>query len=123
MSQLVSCYFFVAPTTDNLFCPLLGHSPAETGVQRPSYYSRLVCGHEWLPKPSGTIYLLLFYPLVCVCEKNAHLCKHLASNMQIRQSAAVMLRLRVKKHWKKISPNDRERFEFYFSFTLPAFIV
>uniref|UniRef100_A0A669ELT2 Importin 4 n=1 Tax=Oreochromis niloticus TaxID=8128 RepID=A0A669ELT2_ORENI len=39
---------------------------------------------------------------------NANLCKHLASNMQIRQSAAVMLRLRVKKHWKKISPNDRE---------------
>uniref|UniRef100_A0A4W6FZK5 Importin 4 n=1 Tax=Lates calcarifer TaxID=8187 RepID=A0A4W6FZK5_LATCA len=27
---------------------------------------------------------------------------------QIRQSAAVMLRMRVKKHWKKISPNDRE---------------
>uniref|UniRef100_A0AAQ4PHR5 Importin 4 n=1 Tax=Gasterosteus aculeatus aculeatus TaxID=481459 RepID=A0AAQ4PHR5_GASAC len=27
---------------------------------------------------------------------------------QIRQSAAVMLRLRVKKHWKKISPEDRE---------------
>ncbi|CAN9506252.1 unnamed protein product [Ophioblennius macclurei] len=27
---------------------------------------------------------------------------------QIRQSAAVMLRLRVKKHWKKINPNDRE---------------
>ncbi|XP_074478181.1 importin-4 isoform X2 [Sebastes fasciatus] len=27
---------------------------------------------------------------------------------QVRQSAAVMLRLRVKKHWKKISPNDRE---------------
>ncbi|KAM8823582.1 importin-4 [Spinachia spinachia] len=29
-------------------------------------------------------------------------------NPQIRQSAAVMLRLRVKKHWKKISPEDRE---------------
>uniref|UniRef100_A0A3Q3VV54 Importin N-terminal domain-containing protein n=1 Tax=Mola mola TaxID=94237 RepID=A0A3Q3VV54_MOLML len=29
-------------------------------------------------------------------------------NPQIRQTAAVMLRLRVKKHWKKISPNDRE---------------
>uniref|UniRef100_A0A7N8X579 Importin 4 n=1 Tax=Mastacembelus armatus TaxID=205130 RepID=A0A7N8X579_9TELE len=28
--------------------------------------------------------------------------------VRIRQSAAVMLRLRVKKHWKKISPNDRE---------------
>ncbi|CAL1596751.1 unnamed protein product [Knipowitschia caucasica] len=27
---------------------------------------------------------------------------------QIRQTATVMLRLRVKKHWKKISPNDRE---------------
>lgn len=27
---------------------------------------------------------------------------------QIRQSAAVMLRVRVKKHWRKISPNDRE---------------
>uniref|UniRef100_A0A669BY86 Importin 4 n=1 Tax=Oreochromis niloticus TaxID=8128 RepID=A0A669BY86_ORENI len=34
-----------------------------------------------------------------------------SQNPQIRQSAAVMLRLRVKKHWKKISPNDRERFE------------
>uniref|UniRef100_A0AAX7UA69 Importin N-terminal domain-containing protein n=1 Tax=Astatotilapia calliptera TaxID=8154 RepID=A0AAX7UA69_ASTCA len=43
-----------------------------------------------------------------------------SQNPQIRQSAAVMLRLRVKKHWKKISPNDRERFEFYFSFTLPV---
>ncbi|KAI4900020.1 hypothetical protein NFI96_023285 [Prochilodus magdalenae] len=29
-------------------------------------------------------------------------------NPQIRQSAAVMLRMRVKKHWKKISSNDRE---------------
>lgn len=29
-------------------------------------------------------------------------------NPQIRQTAAVMLRLRVKKHWKKINPNDRE---------------
>uniref|UniRef100_A0A8C7HDE5 Importin 4 n=1 Tax=Oncorhynchus kisutch TaxID=8019 RepID=A0A8C7HDE5_ONCKI len=28
---------------------------------------------------------------------------------QIRQSAAVMLRMRVKKHWKKISPDHRER--------------
>lgn len=27
---------------------------------------------------------------------------------QIRQTAAVMLRLRVKKRWKKINPNDRE---------------
>uniref|UniRef100_A0A8C7MI14 Importin 4 n=1 Tax=Oncorhynchus kisutch TaxID=8019 RepID=A0A8C7MI14_ONCKI len=27
---------------------------------------------------------------------------------QIRQSAAVMLRMRVKKHWKKISPDHRE---------------
>uniref|UniRef100_A0A673B7J2 Importin 4 n=1 Tax=Sphaeramia orbicularis TaxID=375764 RepID=A0A673B7J2_9TELE len=32
-----------------------------------------------------------------------------SQNPQIRQSAAVMLRLRVKKHWKKIIPNDRER--------------
>ncbi|KAI3355136.1 hypothetical protein L3Q82_018012 [Scortum barcoo] len=31
-----------------------------------------------------------------------------SQNPQIRQSAAVMLRLRVKKHWKNISPNDRE---------------
>ncbi|XP_027129829.1 importin-4 isoform X1 [Larimichthys crocea] len=31
-----------------------------------------------------------------------------SQNPQIRQSAAVMLRLRVKKHWKKISPDDRE---------------
>uniref|UniRef100_A0A673B7K5 Importin 4 n=1 Tax=Sphaeramia orbicularis TaxID=375764 RepID=A0A673B7K5_9TELE len=31
-----------------------------------------------------------------------------SQNPQIRQSAAVMLRLRVKKHWKKIIPNDRE---------------
>ncbi|XP_041817240.1 importin-4 [Chelmon rostratus] len=31
-----------------------------------------------------------------------------SQNPQVRQSAAVMLRLRVKKHWKKISPNDRE---------------
>ncbi|XP_068200033.1 importin-4 [Antennarius striatus] len=29
-------------------------------------------------------------------------------NPQIRQSAAVMLRMRVKKHWRKISPSDRE---------------
>ncbi|TNN84731.1 Importin-4 [Liparis tanakae] len=32
-----------------------------------------------------------------------------SQNPQIRQSASVMLRLRVKKHWKKISPEDRER--------------
>lgn len=31
-----------------------------------------------------------------------------SQNPQIRQSATVMLRLRVKKHWKKIPPNDRE---------------
>lgn len=31
-----------------------------------------------------------------------------SQNSQIRQTAAVMLRLRVKKHWKKINPNDRE---------------
>lgn len=31
-----------------------------------------------------------------------------SQNPQIRQSASVMLRLRVKKHWKKISPSDRE---------------
>lgn len=31
-----------------------------------------------------------------------------SQNPEIRQSAAVMLRLRVKKHWKKISSNDRE---------------
>ncbi|XP_077411011.1 importin-4 isoform X2 [Vanacampus margaritifer] len=31
-----------------------------------------------------------------------------SQNPQIRQSAAVMLRLRVKKQWRKISPPDRE---------------
>ncbi|CAL8311802.1 unnamed protein product [Merluccius merluccius] len=31
-----------------------------------------------------------------------------SQNQQIRQSAAVMLRMRVKKHWKKISPDHRE---------------
>ncbi|CAL8321076.1 unnamed protein product [Boreogadus saida] len=31
-----------------------------------------------------------------------------SQNHQIRQSAAVMLRMRVKKHWKKISPDHRE---------------
>nr|XP_046226676.1 importin-4 isoform X2 [Scatophagus argus] len=31
-----------------------------------------------------------------------------SQNPQVRQSAAVMLRLRVKKHWKKINPSDRE---------------
>lgn len=31
-----------------------------------------------------------------------------SQNPQIRQSAVVMLRLRVKKHWKKINPGDRE---------------
>lgn len=35
-------------------------------------------------------------------------------NPQIRQSAAVMLRLRVKKRWKKMNPNDRERFSLLF---------
>uniref|UniRef100_A0A672T601 Importin 4 n=1 Tax=Sinocyclocheilus grahami TaxID=75366 RepID=A0A672T601_SINGR len=32
-----------------------------------------------------------------------------SQNPQVRQSAAVMLRLRVRKHWKKISPDHRER--------------
>uniref|UniRef100_A0A7N9B1U3 Importin 4 n=1 Tax=Mastacembelus armatus TaxID=205130 RepID=A0A7N9B1U3_9TELE len=40
-------------------------------------------------------------PALCTVMSNSQ-------NPQIRQSAAVMLRLRVKKHWKKISPNDRE---------------
>lgn len=31
-----------------------------------------------------------------------------SQNPQIRQSAAVMLRMRVKKHWRKISPDHRE---------------
>lgn len=31
-----------------------------------------------------------------------------SQNPQIRQTATVMLRMRVKKHWKKINPNDRE---------------
>ncbi|KAG7266188.1 hypothetical protein CRUP_016964, partial [Coryphaenoides rupestris] len=31
-----------------------------------------------------------------------------SQNPQIRQSAAVMLRMRVKKHWKKIVPDHRE---------------
>ncbi|KAG7335643.1 hypothetical protein KOW79_000336 [Hemibagrus wyckioides] len=31
-----------------------------------------------------------------------------STNSQIRQSAVVMLRMRVKKHWKKISPDHRE---------------
>uniref|UniRef100_A0A672T7K5 Importin 4 n=1 Tax=Sinocyclocheilus grahami TaxID=75366 RepID=A0A672T7K5_SINGR len=31
-----------------------------------------------------------------------------SQNPQVRQSAAVMLRLRVRKHWKKISPDHRE---------------
>ncbi|KAM8881865.1 importin-4 [Synchiropus picturatus] len=31
-----------------------------------------------------------------------------SQNPQVRQSAAVMLRMRVKKRWKKINPNDRE---------------
>ncbi|XP_040921767.1 importin-4 [Toxotes jaculatrix] len=31
-----------------------------------------------------------------------------SQNPQVRQSAAVMLRLRVKKHWKNINPSDRE---------------
>uniref|UniRef100_A0A3Q2P7D8 Importin 4 n=1 Tax=Fundulus heteroclitus TaxID=8078 RepID=A0A3Q2P7D8_FUNHE len=33
-----------------------------------------------------------------------------SQNPEIRQSATVMLRLRVKKHWNKINPNDRERY-------------
>uniref|UniRef100_A0A8C1ZPM3 Importin 4 n=1 Tax=Cyprinus carpio TaxID=7962 RepID=A0A8C1ZPM3_CYPCA len=32
-----------------------------------------------------------------------------SQNPQVRQSAAVMLRMRVRKHWKKISPDHRER--------------
>lgn len=42
-----------------------------------------------------------------------------SQNPQIRQSAAVMLRLRVKKHWKKISPDDRESLK---SVVLQAFM-
>uniref|UniRef100_A0A8C7WZC6 Importin 4 n=1 Tax=Oryzias sinensis TaxID=183150 RepID=A0A8C7WZC6_9TELE len=33
-----------------------------------------------------------------------------SQNPLIRQTATVTLRLKVKKHWKKINPNDRERF-------------
>lgn len=83
------------------------------------------------------IFLFLFYPngiqvsspeYKCVCESDG--CQLLSLHVstyvsylisfphftsQIRQSAAVMLRMRVKKHWKKISPNDRERFAHNFS--------
>ncbi|KAL1248814.1 hypothetical protein QQF64_022132 [Cirrhinus molitorella] len=31
-----------------------------------------------------------------------------SQNPQVRQSAAVMLRMRIRKHWKKISPDHRE---------------
>ncbi|TWW71037.1 Importin-4 [Takifugu flavidus] len=31
-----------------------------------------------------------------------------STNPEIRQSASVMLRLRVKNHWKKMNPNDKE---------------
>uniref|UniRef100_A0A8D3DJ28 Importin 4 n=1 Tax=Scophthalmus maximus TaxID=52904 RepID=A0A8D3DJ28_SCOMX len=41
-------------------------------------------------------------PALCVVMSGSQ-------NPQIRQSAAVMLRLRVKKHWSKITPSDRER--------------
>ncbi|XP_035474891.1 importin-4 isoform X1 [Scophthalmus maximus] len=40
-------------------------------------------------------------PALCVVMSGSQ-------NPQIRQSAAVMLRLRVKKHWSKITPSDRE---------------
>ncbi|MED6238474.1 hypothetical protein ATANTOWER_022324 [Ataeniobius toweri] len=43
-----------------------------------------------------------------------------SQNPEIRQSAAVMLRLRVKKHWNKISPNDRESLK---AVVLQAFAV
>uniref|UniRef100_A0A8C2IV09 Importin N-terminal domain-containing protein n=1 Tax=Cyprinus carpio TaxID=7962 RepID=A0A8C2IV09_CYPCA len=39
-----------------------------------------------------------------------------SQNPQVRQSAAVMLRMRVRKHWKKISPDHRERFFYLFLF-------
>uniref|UniRef100_A0A674NK58 Importin 4 n=1 Tax=Takifugu rubripes TaxID=31033 RepID=A0A674NK58_TAKRU len=37
-----------------------------------------------------------------------------STNPEIRQSASVMLRLRVKNHWKKMNPNDKERFSLLF---------
>uniref|UniRef100_A0A6Q2ZJ45 TOG domain-containing protein n=1 Tax=Esox lucius TaxID=8010 RepID=A0A6Q2ZJ45_ESOLU len=40
---------------------------------------------------------------------STHIVIHLYN--QSRQSAAVMLRMRVKKHWKKISPDHRERLD------------
>ena len=37
------------------FIPFVGHSPAETGFQRPSHYTSSVRCDEWLPKPTGII--------------------------------------------------------------------
>uniref|UniRef100_A0A665X5D2 Importin N-terminal domain-containing protein n=1 Tax=Echeneis naucrates TaxID=173247 RepID=A0A665X5D2_ECHNA len=41
-------------------------------------------------------------PALCAVMSSSH-------HPQVRQSAAVMLRLKVKKHWKKIGLNDKER--------------
>lgn len=55
----MTCYFSVLcwrhPPWTISFVSLLGHSPAETGFQRPSHYTSLVYCHGWLPKPSGTM--------------------------------------------------------------------
>uniref|UniRef100_A0A8C7HF54 Importin 4 n=1 Tax=Oncorhynchus kisutch TaxID=8019 RepID=A0A8C7HF54_ONCKI len=53
-------------------------------------------------------------PALCAVmtgSQNTQVCSELIvapPSHQIRQSAAVMLRMRVKKHWKKISPDHRE---------------
>uniref|UniRef100_A0A672ISC2 TOG domain-containing protein n=1 Tax=Salarias fasciatus TaxID=181472 RepID=A0A672ISC2_SALFA len=46
--------------------------------------------------------------LICFILIHTNFCVHFTFSVQVRQSATVMLRLRVKKHWKKINPNDRE---------------
>lgn len=84
-------------------------------VQTHRYCVCLCVSKQWeqISNPNGS---RCHYHNVWVCYPwCAVICWPFAHNFttQIRQSAAVMLRLRVKKHWKKISPNDRERFALY----------
>lgn len=97
----------------------IGYSPAEAGFQRPSHYTSSLYCHHWLHKSRGIVFV---WEGGVNKVNNYFTRKFLWTNVlsvkldspQIRQSASVMLRLRVKKHWKKINPNDKERFSILF---------
>lgn len=114
--------------------PISGHCSVETGFQRPGCNPSTVRGYDRIHRSTGgkQASCLLSQPFTStkstMCATPSLITHSIYKNKQkkvlllfyfkIRQSAVVMLRMRVKKHWKKIIPEHRERFR---NFALYAF--